>query len=118
MVAQDALDASLAAWTRGFEKYALARELQAAGVPAAAVAKPEERIDQDPNTAAWGLWPTSHHTKMGPVRVDGLPVHFSKTDWQIERGGPCLGEHTELVLGKLLGMSPEDVSKLRAEGVV
>ncbi|HEU4427907.1 MAG TPA: CoA transferase [Myxococcota bacterium] len=116
--AQAALDARLAAWTRGFEKYALARELQAAGVPAAAVAKPEERIDQDPSTLAFGLWPTVKHSKIGNVRVDGLPVHLSKTDWKMERGAPCLGEHTELVLGKLLGMSPDDVAKLRAEGVV
>jgi benzylsuccinate CoA-transferase BbsF subunit len=118
LAAQAPLDANVAAWTRGFEKYALARELQAAGVPAAAVAKPEERIDRDPNTAEWGLWPTAHHAKLGNVRVDGLPVHLSKTDWKIARGGPCLGEHTEEVLGKLLGMSPDDVAKLRAEGVV
>ena len=118
LAAQTALDANVAVWTRGFEKYALARELQAAGVPAAAVAKPAERIDQDPSTAAWGLWPTSHHTKMGAVRVDGLPVHLSKTDWKIERGGPCLGEHTEQVLGRLLGLSADEVAKLRAEGVV
>jgi crotonobetainyl-CoA:carnitine CoA-transferase CaiB-like acyl-CoA transferase len=55
---------------------------------------------------------------MGDVRVDGLPVHFSKTDWQLARGGPCLGEHTEQVLTTLLGLSADDVAKLRAEGVV
>ncbi len=118
LAAQAALDAQLASWTRGSEKFALARELQAAGVPAAAVAKPQERIDQDENTAAWGLWPTVTHTKMGKVRVDGLPAHFSKTDWRIERGAPCVGEHTELVLNRVLGMSADDVAKLRAEGVV
>jgi crotonobetainyl-CoA:carnitine CoA-transferase CaiB-like acyl-CoA transferase len=118
LTSQAALDVNLGAWTRGFEKSALARELQAAGVPAAPVARPGERIDQDPSTAAWGLWPTAHHTKMGDVRVDGLPVHLSKTDWKIERGAPCLGEHTELVLGRVLGLSPDDVAKLRAEGVV
>ncbi len=118
LAAQAALDERVASWSRAKEKHALARDLQAAGVPAAAVAKPEERIDRDPNTAAWGLWPTVRHTKMGAVRVDGLPVHFSKTDWKMERGAPCLGEHTELVLGRLLGMSPDDVAKLRAEGVV
>jgi crotonobetainyl-CoA:carnitine CoA-transferase CaiB-like acyl-CoA transferase len=118
LAAQDTLDAQLSAYTRGCEKYALARELQAAGVPAAAVAKPAERIDQDPNTAAWGLWPSVRHSKMGAVRVDGLPAHLSKTDWKLERGAPCLGEHTELILNRLLGMSADDVAKLRAEGVV
>ena len=46
-----------------------------------------------PAPAEWGLWPTAHHREMGDVRVDGLPVHLSETDWVIERGGPCLGEH-------------------------
>ena len=64
------------------------------------------------------MWPTVRHAKMGDVRVDGLPVHLSKTDWELHRGGPCVGEHTELVLGRLLGLSPDDVAKLRAEGVV
>jgi crotonobetainyl-CoA:carnitine CoA-transferase CaiB-like acyl-CoA transferase len=92
--------------------------LQAANVPAAPVAKPAERVDQDPATSGFGLWPTAHHTKMGDVRVDGLPVHFAKTDWEIRRGAPCLGEHTEEVLTGLLGLSREEVARLRAEGVV
>src|SRR5690606_4138053 len=83
--AESELDAKLAGWTRAQEKLALARVLQADGIPAAAVAKPEERIDRDENTRAWGLFPSVRHAKMGEVRVDGLPVHLSKTDWRIER---------------------------------
>ena len=115
---QARLDAQLGEWTRPQEKYALAKQLQAAGVPAAAVAKPVERIDQDPNTAAFGLWPTVTHSKIGKVRVDGLPVHLSKTDWKIERGAPCVGEHTDQVLRELLGLSGDEIAKLRAEGIV
>jgi benzylsuccinate CoA-transferase BbsF subunit len=118
LAAQDELDAKLAAWTRGRTKAAAVSALQAANVPAAPVAKPAERIDADPATAGFGLWPTVSHSKMGAVRVDGLPVHFSETDWQITRGGPCLGEHTEQVLTGLLGLSSEEVTVLRAEGVV
>ena len=54
----------------------------------------------------------------GEVRVDGLAVHLSETDWSIERGGPCLGEHNEQVLGGLLGRSSADLERLRAEGVI
>jgi crotonobetainyl-CoA:carnitine CoA-transferase CaiB-like acyl-CoA transferase len=118
LAAQTELDAKLGDWTRPQEKYALARALQAAGIPAAAVAKPEERIDHDENTKAWGLFPTATHAKIGKVRVDGLPVHLSKTDWKIERGGPCVGEHTDEVLTSLLGLSPDEIAKLRAEGIV
>jgi crotonobetainyl-CoA:carnitine CoA-transferase CaiB-like acyl-CoA transferase len=116
--AEDELDAKLGGWTRTRPKAATVSALQGAGVPAAPVAKPPERVDRDPATSGFGLWPTVRHGKMGDVRVDGLPVHFSKTDWELRRGGPCLGEHTEAVLGRLLGLSPDDVAKLRAEGVV
>jgi crotonobetainyl-CoA:carnitine CoA-transferase CaiB-like acyl-CoA transferase len=55
---------------------------------------------------------------MGQVRVDGQPVHFSETDWHLERGAPCLGEHNQDVLTRLLGYTVEDVAALRAEGVL
>ena len=72
----------------------------------------------DHTTEAFGLWPTVEHSEIGNVRVDGNPVHFSKTDWQMKRGAPCLGEHNEEVLAELLGKSPEDVSRLREEQII
>ncbi|TFG93420.1 MAG: CoA transferase [Myxococcales bacterium] len=114
---QDELDRAVSAWTRERERFATAAALQAEGVPATAVQRPNERIDEDPNTRAWGLWPTVTHSKMGRVRVDGMPVHFSKTDWKIERGAPCVGEHTDEVLRGLLGLPDAELARLREEGV-
>ncbi len=118
LAAQDELDAEISAWTRERENHAAARELEAAGVPASPVQRPQERIDRDPNTSAWGLWPEVEHTAIGRVRVDGLPVHLSETDWSLERGGPCLGEHNERVYGGLLGLSASEIESLRREGVI
>lgn len=115
---QDRLDERVGEWTARRNRLETQRELQAAGLPCVAVQRPEERIERDPSTSEWGLWPEVHHTKMGDLRVDGLPVHFSKTDWEIGRGGPCLGEHTEHVLTSLLGLSAAEVAGLRDEGVV
>lgn len=115
---QDELDALMADWTRSRGKFDVAESLRAQGVPASAVQTPEERIDEDPDTEKWGLWPTVEHTLMGPVRVDGLPVHLSETDWKIERGGPCLGEHNDKVFGELLGLAPDEIDALRQEGVI
>ena len=89
-----------------------------AGVPAAAVAMPEDRIDHDPDNAAWGMLPTAHHPEIGDVRVDGLPAHLSETDWHIERGAPLLGQHNREVLGGLLGVSDEELAALAEDGVV
>ena len=118
VAAQDSLDASIGEWTSSRNKFNVQRAFQSAGVPAAAVQKPEERVDHDPATAEFDLWPTVRHTKMGEVRVDGLPVRFSETPWSIETAGPCVGEHTTEVLTRLLGLSVGEVQVLREEGVV
>lgn len=118
LAVQDELDALVADWTKGLQKFETEQKLQAAGVPAAAVQKPHERIDEDPETERLGLWPTVRHSKMGEVRVDGLPAKFSKTPWRIERGGPCLGEHNDEVFSRLLGLRQEEIDELREEGVI
>jgi benzylsuccinate CoA-transferase BbsF subunit len=115
---QDVLDAELDRWTRGHDRHRLAERLQALGIPAAAVARPGERIDEDPATADWGLWPTVEHGAMGEVRVDGLPVHFSETDWEIDRAAPLLGADNEYVFGEILGLSAAEIGGLRDEGVI
>lgn len=115
---QDRLDSHIADWTASQDKFALQDLLQSSGIPASAVQKPSERIDEDRTTGDFGLWPTVHHSAMGEVRVDGQPVHFSETDWRETRGGPCLGEHNVEVLGRLLDMTPEEVKALEAEGVL
>ncbi len=115
---EDELDGLLGDWTAPRDAFETAAALQAAGVPATAVQRPQERVDHDPNTAAWGLWPAVEHTEMGTVRVDGLPVHFSETDWELTAGAPCLGEHNDEVFGGLLGLSAEEIASLRDEGAI
>ncbi len=115
---EDDLDRLLSDWTRKRDPFDSASALRAAGVPASAVQKPEDRIDKDPSTEAWGLWPTVTHSAMGEVRADGLPVHLSQTDWEIRRGAPCLGEHNDRVFGEVLGLSEREIAELRREGVI
>jgi crotonobetainyl-CoA:carnitine CoA-transferase CaiB-like acyl-CoA transferase len=115
---QGEIDDRIAGYTRCRDKFALAARAREAGVPAAAVQTPAERIDQDPSTHAFGLWPTVMHSKMGRVRVDGLPFHLSRTDGRIQRGAPCLGEHNDYVFGELLGLAQGELDELREEGVL
>lgn len=115
---EDELEAAVGAWCAPLDKFDAAARLQAVGVPAAAVAKPAERIDHDADTAAWGLWPEVEHAAMGRVRVDGEPVHLSETDWVIARGAPLLGQHNDEVYGSVLGLSATEIDELRADGVI
>jgi benzylsuccinate CoA-transferase BbsF subunit len=115
---QDALDAHMEAWTRTRDRHTTARQLCDAGIPASVVASPEDRIEHDPGTAEFGLWPWAHHREIGDVRVDGIPVHLSETDWGIARGAPCLGEHTDDVLREVLGLDDDEIASLHEEKVV
>ncbi|HEY7105056.1 MAG TPA: CoA transferase [Acidimicrobiia bacterium] len=118
LAGEHTLDERLGAWTRTRERHATAARLRGAGVPASVVASPEDRIEHDPATSEWGLWPVAHHTEMGDVRVDGYPVHLSETDWSIEHGAPCLGEHTDEVLRDVLGCDDDEIASLHEDGVV
>mgnify|MGYP001978214562 FL=1 len=118
LAAEDQIDERIGMWTERQNKHELSEQLLQAGLPAAPVQTPEERVDLDPTTGDFGLWPTVEHSEMGDVRVDGQPVHLSETDWSITRGGPCLGEHTDEILTGLLGYSDDEVAAFREEGVV
>jgi crotonobetainyl-CoA:carnitine CoA-transferase CaiB-like acyl-CoA transferase len=112
------LDAAITAWTCRLDRFEAAARLLAIGVPATAVTRPSERIDQDPNVATWGLWPEVNHPAIGRVRVDGLPVHLSETDWEIDAPAPLLGQHNDLVFGDILGLSEEEIDRLRHQGTI
>ena len=116
--AEERIDRLMAEWTAPQDRFEIATRVRGVGVPATAVERPAERIDDDAGTAEWGLWPTVRHPEMGAVRVEGLPVHFSKSDWVIQRGAPRLGEHNEYVMCELLGHSSAELDQFRADGVV
>lgn len=115
---QDDLDGIVERWTCERDANDAASLLVVAGVPASVVKSPQERIDEDPELDAWGLFPTVHHPLIGDVRVEGVPVHLSESDWTAEKGGPLLGEDNHRIFGELLGLDAAELERLRAEGVV
>lgn len=115
---QDVLDQRFGEWTRGFNKFELTQQLENIPLPVAPVRTPEERIERDPFTAEFGLWPTVEHSEIGALRVDGQPVKFSETNWRSSKGAPCLSEHTRSVLSDLLGYTDAEIEGFYADGVV
>jgi crotonobetainyl-CoA:carnitine CoA-transferase CaiB-like acyl-CoA transferase len=115
---QDELDDRVAAWCAARDKFVMQAQMVDANVPGVAVQLPGERIEDDPGTTEWGLWPWVEHRAMGRVRVDGLPVHLSETDWRITRAAPLLGQDNDLVYGEILGLTDAEIGALRSEGVI
>lgn len=56
--------------------------------------------------------------QMGRVKIAGSPIRLSETPGEVYAPAPLLGEHTEEILKNLLNYSAEDISRLKAEGVI
>lgn len=54
----------------------------------------------------------------GSVKVLGMPVKFSESQPSVRTAPPALGQHTEEVLSKCLGLSETAIAKLRREGAI
>ena len=118
MERREDLERRVGEWTSQLERKKVEDVLREAGVPAAQVSMPEDRIDNDPRTSRWGLWPTVQHDVAGPVRVEGIPIHMSETDWSMTRGAPRLGADNDLVYGKVLGLSQAEIDDYRERKVI
>ena len=118
MANHDELDLIIEKWTSGRSPMDAMKALQKRGVPTAAVQRPEDRMDHDPNTLEWDTFPEVEHDEMGRVRVEGMPLKLSETPAQIHRGAPLLGQDNEFVLGELLELAGEELEVLQAEGVI
>jgi crotonobetainyl-CoA:carnitine CoA-transferase CaiB-like acyl-CoA transferase len=57
------------------------------------------------------------HKEAGEWLIPGLPTYFGGFA-PMYRGAPALGEHTDEVLGALLGYSRQEIDRLREQGVV
>jgi len=58
------------------------------------------------------------HPTCGPMKLVNTPVKYSYSEPSIRMPPPLLGQHTDEVLGDILGMSETYIAKLKAEGVV
>ncbi|MFP6814339.1 MAG: CoA transferase [Pseudomonadales bacterium] len=60
-----------------------------------------DEVYHDPNFGARGLWQPAETAAMGSFRFPGRPFLMSETPWEYRRPAPCLGEHTDEVLGEI-----------------
>ena len=93
--------------------------LNAAGLVAGPVATDADVV-ADPHLAARHMLVEHPRTDdvTQPVLVPGLPVKFADVAEGPETRVPWLGEHTDAVLGAELGLGPDELARLRADGVI
>lgn len=113
---EDALDASLSAWTRAHDKHELAARLRALGVPAGAVQDGRD-VFTDPELVGAGHYVRVQHPVMGASDMPAPPMRYSRSTIEV-RPAPLLGQHNRAVFVDLLGLPETDIAALEAEGVL
>ncbi len=77
-----------------------------------------DRVAADPQLAAREMIIEVEHPVAGGFKVVNTPIKLSRSSCKVERSCPDLGEHTDEVLRKLLGMTPEKLDRLKASRVI
>ena len=75
-------------------------------------------VIEDPHIRERKAFIERDHPTAGPTKLLAPWIHMSKTPASIRSDSPALGQHTDEVLGTVLGLSAAELSGLRAEGIV
>jgi crotonobetainyl-CoA:carnitine CoA-transferase CaiB-like acyl-CoA transferase len=102
---------------RGATRAEWVARMKAAGVPCGSVRTIAEVV-QDEQVQARDMVREVEHAAAGSIRVLGVPIKLSDTPGSVRTAPPTLGEHTDRVLREDLGMSSEEIVRLRAEGAI
>ncbi len=114
----DALDHEVAAWTADLDAYALETRLQEAGIAAGVAQTTEDQLHRDPQLAARGFFEEIEHKLKGKVVANGIPLGLTGTPGRTPHAGSAVGEDNDSVFGELLGVSADELVRLRAVGAV
>ena len=91
--------------------------LEGAGIPCGPINTIEQALSE-PQARSRGARLTLPHPAAGSIDLIASPMRFSETPARQDTPPPTLGQHTDEVLRELLGMSAEQITKLRHDGVL
>jgi len=113
---RDVVDGLVGGWIGQRSKIEAMKILCENGVPAGAVMDTKELMD-DAYLRRRGMFAEIDHPVRGPMVMPGWPVHMSEFKVPV-KAAPLLGAHNVEVYGEWLGISADEVAKLRAEGAI
>ena len=113
---KDVINEAITAWTTKHTKTEVMEQIAGAGVPCGAVYNMKEQL-ADKDLLKRGIMNVIDHPIRGKVTVPGSPISMSATKVPVT-SSPIHGSSNEEIYGKWLGLSPEEVKKMRAENVI
>ena len=110
-------DAILEHWMRGQAPTPAAQLLQQAGVPAGAMLRLSEFL-QEPHLQARGYFRTLEQPGLGTVYAENGPVRAERLPDPALRPAPVMGQHTREVMAQWLGLAEAEIDALLAAEVL
>jgi len=101
--------------TKSYEEWEAV--LLPAGIPMGAI-NTLDAVVEHPQVKAREALVESEHPTAGKVRMVGVPVKMSETPGAIRQPAPLLGQHTAAVLRERLGLSDDEIARLRRAGAI
>ncbi len=116
MASVERIEAVLAEWFRGRSTAEAVDTMSGAGVPCAPV-NDIPRAARDPQVHERELLVEVPDPYAGTIHVSGKQIKLSRSEIVVGPA-PAIGEHTDEVLGRVLGYPPGKIQQLRQEKVV
>jgi benzylsuccinate CoA-transferase BbsF subunit len=113
---EEEINDAISSWTINLTPEEVMDRMQSAGVPSGVVQNAADIYD-DPQLRHRNLFWPMHHPDMGLFTHLGQSFLLSKTPAQASMPSPRLGEHTEYVCTKILGMTDAEFIELVSTGV-
>ena len=112
-----ALDEVIGQWTGDLDQWEVTRQLQGVGVPAFP-SLDARSLDGDPHLEARGVIERLAHPAVGEKSHIGVPWLAHDGPNGVPAPAPVLGADTHDVLSGLLGLTDDDIRRLREAGVL
>ncbi len=110
--------AAVSQWTASRDKNEVAARLQALGVPAAPMNRAAD-VAEDPQVVFRRLFTDMAHPLLdAAIPTETAPAPYLRIPPAELRPAPMPGEHTRTICQKVLGLSPEQIDALVADGVL
>jgi crotonobetainyl-CoA:carnitine CoA-transferase CaiB-like acyl-CoA transferase len=114
---RDAIDSSIAKWSRALDRSTIESRLQSHGVPAHQVQNSADAY-ADPQFKHRGHFVALDHPSLGKFTVEGPRAKLSRTPAAVRRMAPSLGQDNQYVLQTILGYGETQITELVASGAL
>ena len=98
------------------DKFEVMQILGEAGVPCGAVLDSKDILANE-HLKARGMITTVEHPKSGSFTMPGCAVQMDDSPVEV-KAAPLLSEHSKEVYAAFLNLTPEEVDRLKEEGVI